>query len=285
MVDEFNQEIAENLRQIAELLEQQEANPFRIRAYRQAANTIETIPQSVKSIVAKKDFQGLLDLPAIGPGIARSIYEYVATGRMTRLESLRGASDPALLFQHIPVLGLKLARRICEELHIDSLESLENAVISGRLAKIPGMGEKRVEVVKAWLQMTLGKRHHQVQIKQSPSYEPEVELLLKLDHMYRQKADADMLPKISPHRFNPQDEAWLPILHSQVGEWHASVVYSNTELAHKLKRTRDWVVIYFYDNQHHEGQNTVVTETRGPLIGKRVVRGREIECRRYYQLN
>jgi putative hydrolase len=47
-------------------------------------------------------------------------------------------------------------------------------------------------------------------------------------------------------------------------------------------RTRDWVVLYFYDEHHREGQHTVVTETRGPLIGNRVVRGREPECQAYY---
>ena len=46
---------------------------------------------------------------------------------------------------------------------------------------------------------------------------------------------------------------------------------------------RDWVVIYFYDDSHEEGQHTVVTETRGPLTGQRVVRGRETECRAWYQ--
>jgi hypothetical protein len=45
---------------------------------------------------------------------------------------------------------------------------------------------------------------------------------------------------------------------------------------------RDWVVIYFYDGDHVERQRTVVTETRGSLVGRRVVRGREEECREYY---
>ncbi len=43
------------------------------------------------------------------------------------------------------------------------------------------------------------------------------------------------------------------------------------------------MVVYFYDDDHHEGQHTVVTETRGPLVGRRVVRGRESECRAFYQ--
>lgn len=284
MTDELNQEIAKNLREIASLLEKQNANPFRVRAYQQAAKTVDSMPQSINDIVAQKDFDGLLDLPAIGPGIARSIYEFVATGRMSRLESLRGASDPALLFQHIPVLGPKLARRICEELHIDSLEALENTILNGRLANVPGMGEKRVEAVKAWLHMTLGKPRKRRTGAADRGIEPAVDLLLRLDNLYRQNAEKGILPKIAPKRFNPNADAWLPVLHTQEDGWHFSIMYSNTELAHKLNRTHDWVVIYFYDDEHHEGQNTVVTETRGTLVGKRTVRGREIECRRYYHV-
>jgi hypothetical protein len=60
-------------------------------------------------------------------------------------------------------------------------------------------------------------------------------------------------------------------------------MYSNTARAHELQHTHDWVVLYFYDGDHQEGQSTVVTESRGPLMGQRVVRGRELECRAYYQ--
>ncbi|NIW87025.1 MAG: DNA-binding protein, partial [Gammaproteobacteria bacterium] len=84
---------------------------------------------------------------------------------------------------------------------------------------------------------------------------------------------------IAPLRFNPTNEAWLPILHTTRDHWHFTVLFSNTARAHELDRTRDWVVIYYYDDHHQEGQHTVVTETRGPLAGKRVVRGRESECR------
>lgn len=62
-----------------------------------------------------------------------------------------------------------------------------------------------------------------------------------------------------------------------------TVLYSNTARAHELGRTRDWVVMYYYDGDHVEAQCTVVTETRGALAGKRVVRGREQECRAHYE--
>jgi putative hydrolase len=107
---------------------------------------------------------------------------------------------------------------------------------------------------------------------------PGVELLLDIDREYREKARAGALPMIAPRRFNPEGKAWLPVLHRRDGPWHFTALFSNTERAHVMHRVYDWVVIYF-----EEGQYTVVTERRGSLTGKRVVRGREPECARYYR--
>jgi hypothetical protein len=112
--------------------------------------------------------------------------------------------------------------------------------------------------------------------------EPSVELLLDVDREYREKAESGGLPTIAPRRFNPEGRAWLPVLHTSRDEWHFTALFSNTARAHELKRTLDWVVLYFYDHQHVEKQRTVVTESRGPLAGRRVVRGREAECRAHY---
>jgi DNA polymerase (family 10) len=60
------------------------------------------------------------------------------------------------------------------------------------------------------------------------------------------------------------------------------VMFSNTALAHKLERTHDWVIVY-HDRDGYTGQHTLVTEQHGPLRGRRVVRGRELECAAYYQ--
>ncbi len=277
----MNDEIAKNLREIADLLEQQQANPFRVNAYRRAANTIESLNQPLKEIVAKQGIVGLTTLHGIGEGIARSIYEYVATGKMSRLEALRGENDPISLFKQIPGVGSSLAKEIYEQLHIDTLEALEIAACNGRLEKLPNIGKNRVESIQAWLNTVLGKRRYQL-LTTKPIQEPSVSMLLEIDHRYRKAAEQNKLPTIAPKRFNPTDKAWLPILHISRGEWHFTAVYSNTLRAHQLGRTHDWVVIYYYDKHHHEGQNTVVTETRGNLIGKRVVRGREMECQEYY---
>lgn len=277
----MNEEIVKNLREIAGLLEKQNANPFRINAYRRAANTIESLNEPLKEIVEKQGIAGLTTLHGIGEGIARSIYEYVATGKMTRLETLRGENDPISLFEQIPGVGSTLAREIHEQLHIDTLEALELAAHNGRLEKLPKIGKNRSESIQVWLSSVLGKRRYQP-LATKPIQEPSVSMLLEIDHRYRIAAEQNKLPKIAPKRFNPTGKAWLPILHSSRGEWHFTAMYSNTFRAHELGRTHDWVVIYYYDKHHHEGQNTVVTETRGNLISKRVVRGRELECQEYY---
>ncbi len=110
---------------------------------------------------------------------------------------------------------------------------------------------------------------------------PPVETLLAVDDEYRHRAARDELRKIAPRRFNPEGQAWLPVLHTERDGWTLSALFSNTARAHELGRTHDWVILY-YEHGGDEGQCTVVTETHGPLRGRRVVRGRESECARHY---
>ena len=279
----FNHDVATKLREIAQLLRAQLANPFRINAYLHAADTLDNLGRNVAELMQAKGIKGLVALPGIGEGIARSIYEYVATGRMSRLENLKGAADPVELFRSIPGVGSVLAERIHDQLHVDSLEALENAVREGQLHKVEGLGSKRLEAIAAWLQKHLDGQRQQFRPVARASDVPPVELILRVDSEYRQKAATDKLPRITPKRFNPENKAWLPILHTAHNHWHFTALYSNTARAHQLGRTTDWVVIYFYDDHHREGQHTVVTETHGSLQGKRVARGRETECLQYYE--
>jgi hypothetical protein len=110
---------------------------------------------------------------------------------------------------------------------------------------------------------------------------PTVELILQLDAEYRKKAETGELKKIAPKRHNPNGEAWLPILTTELEGWRFTVLFSNTARAHELGKTQDWVVVY-YDEGGGEDKCTVVTEYAGPMVGKRVIRGREKECAEYY---
>jgi putative hydrolase len=281
MASSLNQQITLKLAQAADLLEQQGANPFRVSAYRRASETVSRLDTDVRLLLEREGEAGLVKLPNIGRGIAASIREMVTTGRWTQLERLHGTLDPVHLFQSVPGIGPKTAQHIHETLHIDSLEALETAAYDGRLEAVSGIGQRRITGIRNALSALLGSTRRRA-ARGRPGAEPPVGLLLEVDREYLERAARDALPRIAPRRFNPESRAWLPVLHTERGDWHFTAMYSNTARAHELKRTQDWVVVYFYDAHHEEGQCTVVTETRGPLTGQRVVRGREPECREYY---
>ena len=272
--------VAEKLREAAELLALQGANAFRVAAYRRAAATVAGLDRDLAALHASEGFEGLVALPGVGRAIGAAIEEMLRTGRWSQLDRMRGGVEPEALFRALPGVGPALAKRIHETLDIDSLEALEVAAHDGRLASVPGIGPRRAAMLRATLASVLG-RGRPVRAP-TPAAEPPVAMLLDVDREYRERARAGTLPRIAPRRFNPTGEAWLPILHAQRDDWHFTALYSNTARAHELDRTRDWVVLYFYTDSAPEGQRTVVTETRGPLAGRRVVRGREAECRRHY---
>lgn len=276
----LNQTVAELFRQMAEVLAQQQANPFRINAYRRAAETIEALEEDVGAILERDGVDGLIALPFIGKGTAASIQEIARTGRLSQLDRLRGELEPEQLFQTVPGIGPALAEQIVDELHADTLEALEMAAHDGRLQALKGVGVRRAAGIRSSLADMLGRRGPG---RRRLANGPDIGLLLNIDRAYRTKARGGKLPTIAPRRFNPDGEAWLPIMHAHRGGWHFTVLFSNTARAHQLRRTRDWVVIYFSDGDHREGQHTVVTETHGPLKDLRVVRGREAECRTYYR--
>lgn len=279
MNQSLNQTVADKLVETADVLKAQGANPFRINAYRRAAQTVGGLQEDLRELVAREGREGLLRLPFIGRGLAATIEEIVHTGGYARLDRLRGDLAPESLFQSVPGIGPVLAERIHEQLAVDTLEALELAAHDGRLESVPGVGVRRAAAIRASLSALLGRRRR----PPPQRTEPSITVLLEVDEEYRTRAAGRRLPRIAPRRFNPDHESWLPILHSDRGDWHFTALYSNTARAHELGRTHDWVVLYFYDGDHQEGQHTVVTETRGPLEGRRVVRGREAECAAYYR--
>jgi putative hydrolase len=274
-----NQSIADRLREGADLLEQQKANPFRVSAYRRAADEVAALSRDLPEMLSTEGPEGLIALPGIGKGIAAVIVEILDTGRWNQLERLRGTLEPEKLFQAVPGLGPRLAREIHDRLHVDTLEALEAAAHAGRLESVPGIGSRRAASIRASLGTMLGRVRRQ---PLPPRLGPGVGLLLDVDAEYLRRASGGTLSLITPKRFNPDGSLRLPILHTTRGMWHFTALFSNTARAHELGRTQDWVVIYFYDGDHREGQQTVVTETRGSLLGRRVVRGLEAECREHY---
>lgn len=278
-----NAQIAMRLRRYADLLESQGEDGYRVRAYRAAAAEIDTLSVSLADRLSRKGIDGLIELKGIGKGIAAAIAEMLMTGRWRQLDRLEGEITPERLFATIPGIGPTLAKRLADALDVDTLEQLETALRLGD-AKVPGIGRRRRSAILAALDQRLARLPRLRRAPQDMADVPPIAVLLDADSLYRQKAEKGELKQIAPRRFNPTDAAWLPIMHARRGDWHITALYSNTAQAHELGRTRDWVVIFFHREDGPELQSTIVTETRGPLAGKRVVRGREEECRAHHGL-
>ncbi len=285
-----NEQIARMLEEAADLLEAQGANPYRVRAYRNAARTLRDLKGPVSRMVEAEGVAGLLQLPAIGRSLAHTIEHLVRTGRFGLLERLKGDDAVERVFATVPNIGPELARRIHEQLGIETLAELEAAAYDGRLAQVPGMGKKRLRAVRESLAGRFARRPalrleptRETEPSRSEPAEPPVSVaeILDVDREYREKARRGELPRIAPRRFNPTRDAWLPILHTERDGRHYTALYSNTARAHELGTTRDWVVIYRDDHGAHD-RWTVITSQYGALKGKRIVRGREDECREYY---
>src|ERR1700736_195778 len=132
-------QIAEILQEIATLLELKDENPFKIRAYANAARSLETFGGNLSDL---QDEEALAKIPGIGKAIAAKVKELSATGSLKYLEELRAGFPAAILdLFSISGLGAKKIKALYEQLHISSIEQLREACESGRVAQLPGFGE------------------------------------------------------------------------------------------------------------------------------------------------
>jgi hypothetical protein len=280
-----NEDVADALERVADLLEAQDESPYRVRAWRAGAHSVRSQAEPVAALLAREGREGLDRLPSIGKSLAGAIAELVHTGRLRMLDRLEGEISPEDLFTTVPGIGEDLARRIHEQLQVDTLEELELAAHDGRLAQLPGFGERRVRAVRealgSMLSRSTRRRARRVLAAAHSAPPPPVATLLDVDAEYRRRAAAGELRHIAPRRFNPSHRAWLPVLHTERGDYAFTALFSNTALAHQLGTTHDWVILYF-ERDGDEDQCTVVSERAGPLAGRRVVRGREAECAAYH---
>jgi hypothetical protein len=272
-----NQDVAGRLEEAARLLRDQGADRYRIGAYVRAASSIRSMPTPVNEVLRDQGLEGLKQVPYVGESIARAIRELVTHGRLPMLDRLRGEADPVALLTSAPGIGRVLANRLHEELGLETLADLEAAAHDGRLETVAGFGPKRI----AGLRDSLAHRLGRLWVPINPVEPPSVAELLDVDREYREKGAAGELQRIAPRRFNPSREPWLPILHTRRGNRRYTALFSNTARAHRTGNARDWVVLYG-DNGSGEHRHTVITAMFGPLRGRRVVAGREDECRALY---
>ncbi|MGA9856053.1 MAG: DNA polymerase/3'-5' exonuclease PolX [Gammaproteobacteria bacterium] len=146
-----NSEIAELFNRYADLLEIQDANPFRVRAYRNAARVVTGSTRGISELVAEG--RDLDELPGIGKDLAAKIAVIVHTGKLPQLEQLQKRIPRALsALMHLPGLGPKRVKRLFRELNIRSFEDLKRAARSGKLGALPGFGAKTVAHILASLE-------------------------------------------------------------------------------------------------------------------------------------
>lgn len=139
-----NEEIATLFDEMADLLALQEENPFRIRAYRRAAQVIRGLSRELTELVARGE--DLDALPGIGPDLAAKITELVTTGRSKALERLRRQVPPGLVeLLRMPGLGPKRVRALFLELKVRDRKDLARAVAAGSISRLRGFGPKLIE--------------------------------------------------------------------------------------------------------------------------------------------
>src|SRR6267378_3675279 len=133
-------QVAEVLNRIATLLDLKGENPFKSRAYVNAARALETMSEPLDKVIA----EGRLgETKGIGESIQKKISELVATGKLAYYEELKAATPPGLVAMlDIPGLGPKKIQVVHNELGIETVEQLEQACKAGSVAKLKGFGEK-----------------------------------------------------------------------------------------------------------------------------------------------
>lgn len=143
-----NLEIARFLDDLADLLEIQGANPFRIRAYRNAVATIQSQSRPIRDMVAAGE--DLTELPNVGSSVATHVEELLTTGRVTRMEELTAEFPRSLIeLTRLDGVGPKKARKLFEELEVATVDDLAAALAAGTVQALGGFGKKSAEKIAA----------------------------------------------------------------------------------------------------------------------------------------
>ena len=138
-----NEEVARIFNAIAEMLEIKGGNPFRIRAYRRAAENIEGLADDVATLIERDTIE---EIQGIGKDLAAKIREIVTTGTFQEYEKLKAEIPPGLTqVLQIPGMGPKTTKLLYEKKGIDSIQKLEAAARAGSLRGLPGIKGKTEE--------------------------------------------------------------------------------------------------------------------------------------------
>jgi DNA polymerase (family 10) len=178
-----NQEIADMFERLADLLEIDGENPFKVRAYRNASRTISSLSKRLADMIERGE--DLTQLPGIGKEIAKKIQEIVETGTLSKLKEVESHVPPSLVeLLRIPGLGPKGVQAVYKSLNVRTIEDLKNAAESGKLARIPGFGEKKSKKILEEIDkiQQVGKRYKLAVVEKVA--EPLLQYLKEIDGVH-----------------------------------------------------------------------------------------------------
>lgn len=175
-----NREIADCFDRLADLLEIEAANPFRVRAYRNAARTVRGYPRAMADLLA--DGEDLSDLPDIGDDLAGKIETLVESGRLPLLEKVEKRTPKALSeLMKIEGLGAKRVKALHEALDIDTIDDLKQAAERGDIRSVEGFGEKSEAKIRKRLEKYAGDEQRTQLIEAEEIAKPLIEHLKKTE--------------------------------------------------------------------------------------------------------
>lgn len=255
-----NTDIARKLLDHALALEENGHSLYRVRAYRRAAALIRMLPLSIREALEEGGREALEDLPGIGRHLAYTLEKLIRDGELRTLGPKPEQTDPRMRMTALPGVGDRTIERI-QEAGLLTLDAVEEATEDGTLERVGVTGR-----CLRGIQTALAARRRERLLHVAETHEPSIADLLDVDADYRDLAASQ-----------EQRGEGSPVLCERRDGWTLRATFSNSPLAHRLGETRDWVVIHF-TNGTESGERIIVTETRPPVPGQRVVRGREAEC-------
>jgi DNA polymerase (family 10) len=153
-----NQEIAAVFRRLADLMELRDDNPFKLRAYRNAAALIEDLPTPLAELAAAGGAARLRELPGIGEAISRKLVDLLETGTFKAYEEIkREIPESALDLLKVEGVGMKLAQLLYRQFQLTNLDDFARFVAGGGLASVPRLGERAQARIRESLQTLLGE--------------------------------------------------------------------------------------------------------------------------------
>jgi DNA polymerase (family 10) len=255
-----NTTIARKLLDHALSLESHGHSLYRVRAYRRAAGVIQRLPVALSELFEEGGREALEGLPGVGAHLAYTLEKLIREGEIRTLGPKPHETNPRERVIGLAGVGTRALERM-QGAGITTVEEVEAASVEGTLQEI-GLSERRIDGI----QTALAARRRERLTEVAVAHEPAISNLLAVDADYRELAASQ-----------ENRSEGSPILTIHRDGWTLQATFSASPLAFRLGQSHDWVVIHF-SNGLETGERIIVTETRPPLCGQRVVRGREHEC-------